>query len=463
VHTYLYIAAAVLFILGIKLLGRVRSARRGNRLASLGMVFAVVGVLMDSGTLSLWMLVTALAVGTVTGSLLATRVQMTAMPELVAAFNGLGGGASALVALAFMLKVGAGVAIVGLPDGVSLAITVPSSIMIGVATLTGSAIAYLKLAGKKILHPVSGPFRNILHILLGIGLGLACVWMVTVAGGASETVSAMVVVALSGVLGVFLVMPIGGADMPVVVALLNSLSGVAAAASGFVLQNSLLIVSGALVGASGLILTRIMCKAMNRSLLDVLVGGIGDDTVAADAKEYGNIKEASTEEVAMLLDGAGSVIIVPGYGLAVAQAQHTARELGNELQRRGTRVSYAIHPVAGRMPGHMNVLLAEADVPYEQLFELDQINGEFQNADVSIVVGANDVVNPVARQAGNPISGMPILDVDASRTVVVIKRSLSPGYAGVKNPLFEAENCLMVFEDAKGALQGMVKELKGLP
>ena len=255
-------------------------------------------------------------------------------------------------------------------------------------------------------------------------------------------------------------MPIGGADMPVVVSLLNSYSGLAAAAAGFVIGNPLLIVVGALVGASGLILTQIMCKAMNRSLGNVLLGGIGDDSVAEDARDYQSIKSTSSEEVAMLLDAASSVIIVPGYGLAVAQAQHTVRELGDLLIAKGVNVRYAIHPVAGRMPGHMNVLLAESDVPYDQLWEMDRINSDFKNTDVVIIVGANDVVNPAAREDTGPIAGMPILDVDHAQTVVVIKRSLSPGYAGIKNPLFDNANTLMLFSDAKVALEGMVKEVK---
>jgi NAD(P) transhydrogenase subunit beta len=267
---------------------------------------------------------------------------------------------------------------------------------------------------------------------------------------------------LAAGLGALLVLPIGGADMPVVVSLLNSYSGVAGAAAGFVINSPLLVVVGALVGTSGLILTKIMCKAMNRSLGNVLLGGMGEETVAKDAKDYKSIKSAQPEEIAMLLDGATSVVFVPGYGLAVAQAQHVVRELADLLQKRGAMVRYAIHPVAGRMPGHMNVLLAESDVPYEQLWEMERINGDFKNTDVVIVVGANDVVNPAARESTGPIAGMPILDVDQARTVVVIKRSLAPGYAGIKNPLFELENTLMVFLDAKEALEGIVKEVKEL-
>jgi NAD(P) transhydrogenase subunit beta len=276
------------------------------------------------------------------------------------------------------------------------------------------------------------------------------------------TIAVILLAIVAAVLGVFLVMPIGGADMPVVVSLLNSYSGVAAAFAGFVTGQPLLIVVGALVGASGLILTQIMCKAMNRSLANVLLGGMGEESVAKDAKDYKKIKSTTPEEVAMLLDGAASVIFVPGYGLAVAQAQHVVRELADLLQKRGCQVRYAIHPVAGRMPGHMNVLLAESDVPYDQLWEMDKINGDFKNTDVVIIVGANDVVNPAAREPSGPIAGMPILDVDHARTVVVIKRSLAPGYAGIRNPLFDMDNCLMVFLDAKEALEGMVREVKDL-
>jgi NAD(P) transhydrogenase subunit beta len=329
-------------------------------------------------------------------------------------------------------------------------------------TLTGSFVAYVKLGGKKLSHPLRGMARHQLHIAIGIGILLSSVWLVYAQSAWALVTATIVLVLLASVLGVFLVVPIGGADMPVVISLLNSYSGMAAAASGFVINNPLLIVVGALVGTSGLILTQIMCKAMNRSLGNVLLGGIGDEVVAKDAKDYQSIKSATPEEVAMLLEGAGSVVFVPGYGLAVAQAQHTIRELGELLMKRGANVRYAIHPVAGRMPGHMNVLLAESDVPYDQLWEMDRINGDFKNTDVVIVVGANDVVNPAARESSGPIAGMPILDVDQARTTVVIKRSLAPGYAGIKNPLFERDNCLMVFLDAKEALENMVKEVKEL-
>ncbi len=458
---YFYIAASILFILGIKGLARVKTARRGNGIASLGMLVAILGVLIEAKLLNWPLLLTGLVVGTAIGVLLAKRVAMTAMPELVAAFNGLGGGASALVAIAVLFGIPAEMS---LSDyGAMQAISLPAGILIGTATLTGSAVAYMKLGGKNVAHPVKGPTRNLVHAAIVLAIIGCSAWMAMSSGSASAIIAMLLVLALSAVAGVFLVTPIGGADMPVVVALLNSLSGIAASASGFVVSNQLLIVAGALVGASGLILTQIMCKAMNRSLGNVLIGGVGDDNVAEDARDYTNIKSTSGEEVAMLLDGATSCIIVPGYGLAVAQAQHTCAELAKELQKRDVQVRYAIHPVAGRMPGHMNVLLAEADVPYEELWEMDKINPDFQNTDVVIIVGANDVVNPLAREPqGSPISGMPILDVDYAQTVVMIKRSLSPGYAGIKNPLFENDNTLMLFADAKEALQSIVDEVKDL-
>ncbi|MCB9870273.1 MAG: NAD(P)(+) transhydrogenase (Re/Si-specific) subunit beta [Planctomycetes bacterium] len=463
-YTYLYLAATVLFIWGIKRLGKVKTARSGNQLAAVGMLIATVTAIAETQKVSWTLIAVGLILGTLIGAVLARRVAMTAMPELVAAFNGLGGAASMFVGLAFLaVNVRSeGNATAGMT--MSQLVTVPLSILIGGATLTGSGVAYLKLSGKKIVHPFSGASRHGVHAVLAILLVLSGLWMSTLAESAPQVaMAAMVIVAISCLLGVFLVMPIGGADMPVVVALLNSYSGLAAAASGFVIGNLLLVVSGALVGASGLILTQIMCKAMNRSLGNVLLGGIGDDSVAKDARDYTGIKETSPEEVAMLLDAASSIIIVPGYGLAVAQAQHVTRELGQELEKRGKQVRYAIHPVAGRMPGHMNVLLAEADVPYDRLFELERINGDFVNTDLVLILGANDVVNPAAREdKTSPIYGMPILDVDYARTVVMVKRSLSPGYAGIKNPLFEKDNTLMVFLDAKEAIQAFVTEVKEL-
>ena len=461
---YLYLAATICFILGIKRLGKVKTARSGNQLAGLGMLLAVVTVVMEQPGIEPKHIAIGIGAGALIGVVLATRIAMTAMPELVAAFNGLGGASSMLVGLAFLAGLGGG------QMELAQMITLPLAIVIGAATFTGSFAAYLKLSGKKIKHPFQGGFRHVVHLALAIVVVFMSVYISGETLPSGETLSeqdlawgAALLVAISCLLGVFLVMPIGGADMPVVVALLNSYSGLAAAASGFVVGNQLLVVAGALVGASGLILTRIMCKAMNRSLGNVLLGGMGEDVQAEDARDYSNIKETSGEEVAMLLDAASSVIIVPGYGLAVAQAQHTTRELAQELESRGVEVRYAIHPVAGRMPGHMNVLLAEADVPYEHLFELEKINSDFQSTDVVLVLGANDVVNPAAREEPeSPIYGMPILDVDYAQTVVVVKRSLSPGYAGIKNPLFDKDNTLMVFADAKQALQDMIDEMKEL-
>jgi NAD(P) transhydrogenase subunit beta len=429
------------------------------------MLVAIVAILVISrGVISWPIAIAGLVLGGGIGLVLAKRTPTTQMPEMVAALNGFGGLSSALVAMAFMLidetLKQADKTLVD--TGLVNAISTPATIVIGMVTFTGSFVAYLKLSGKKVVHPFAGTQRHLVHALLGVAAIALGTWQVLAGDHAWMTLATVLLALVASVLGVFLVMPIGGADMPVVVSLLNSYSGVAGATAGFVINNPLLVVVGALVGTSGLILTQIMCKAMNRSLGNVLLGGMGEETVAKDAKDYKSIKSAQPEEVAMLLDGASSVVFVPGYGLAVAQAQHVVRELADLLQKRGANVRYAIHPVAGRMPGHMNVLLAESDVPYDQLWEMDRINGDFKNTDVVIIVGANDVVNPAAREATGPIAGMPILDVDQARTVVVIKRSLAPGYAGIKNPLFELDNTLMVFLDAKEALEGIVKEVKEL-
>jgi NAD(P) transhydrogenase subunit beta len=461
---YLYLLATLLFVFGIKKLTSVKTCQKGNRLSEIGMLVAVVATALIETNIGWPVVLAGLLVGAGVGATIAKRTPTTQMPELVAALNGFGGLSSALVAMGSLLidpvlkdpsKALGDTTLIN-------AISTPATILIGMVTLTGSFVAYFKLSGKKLSHPLKGMQRHYLHAGLAF-LAIGCAsWMVITSNHTAMTFAVILLALVAAVLGVFLVMPIGGADMPVVVSLLNSYSGIAGAAAGFVIQNPLLIVVGALVGTSGLILTQIMCKAMNRSLGNVLLGGMGEESVAKDAKDYKNIKSAGAEEVAMLLDGAGSVVFVPGYGLAVAQAQHVVRELADLLQKRGCNVRYAIHPVAGRMPGHMNVLLAESDVPYEQLWEMERINGDFKNTDVVIVVGANDVVNPAARLPTGPIAGMPILDVDQARTVVVIKRSLAPGYAGIKNPLFEAENTLMVFLDAKEALEAMVKEVKEL-
>lgn len=459
---YLYLLATLLFVFGIKRLTNVKSCASGNRLSELGMLVAIATTMLIHHESINWPTIAAgVIVGGSIGLFLAKRTPTTEMPELVAALNGFGGISSALVAAAAVMKT-----VVDRPiaaDGPLSSVATVAAILIGMVTLTGSFVAYGKLSGKSFNHPLAGAVRHVLHLVLGLGAAGLGVWMATATGESTPLLALLLLALVAAALGVFLVMPIGGADMPVVVSLLNSYSGIAAAFAGLVIDNPLLIVVGSMVGASGLILTQIMCKAMNRSLGNVLLGGMGgEDEVAEDARDYSNIKQSGPEEIAMLLDGASSVIVVPGYGLAVAQAQHVVRELGDLLIDRGVEVRYAIHPVAGRMPGHMNVLLAESDVPYDQLWEMERINGDFKNTDVVIIVGANDVVNPAAREPSGPISGMPILDVDHARTVVVIKRSLSPGYAGIKNPLFELDNTLMVFADAKEALEGMVREVKDL-
>ncbi len=462
----LYLLSAVLFIVGLKGLTKVRSARRGNATSALAMLIAIVATLLDLGVVDYRWILAGLVVGGSIGALAAVRVEMTAMPELVALFNGFGGGASALVALAILWAAVVQRAADGTPAAVlggSNALTAFLSILIGALTLSGSLIAFAKLSGRLRGRPGWLKGRNVVNsagTLVAIGVGL---YLTFGAAGTAVAPAACALALVALLLGVLMVLPIGGADMPVVISLLNSLSGVAAAATGFVLNNNLLIISGALVGASGLILTQVMCRAMNRTLGHVLFADFGDDAAGGDDGEYHNVRSFSPEEAALVLGDAESVIVVPGYGLAVAQAQHTVRELADLLAARGARVSYAIHPVAGRMPGHMNVLLAEADVPYELLLEMDTVNPEFKTTDAVLVVGANDVVNPAAEsEPGSPIYGMPILKVADSRTVMVIKRSLSPGYAGIKNTLFEQDNNMMIFGDAKQVLQDLVKELKEL-
>jgi len=448
-----YLVAAVLFILGIKGMTHPRTAVRGNMLGALGMLLAVIVTLLITETPT-WVIVTGLLVGGSVGLFFATQVQMTQMPQLVALFNGFGGIASVLVAGVESLKLGDTDERVG-----SFAAAVAG--LIGAVTFTGSLVAAGKLQELKMFwKPWSFTGQQAVNAALVVGcLGLAVLMLFV--GSANWVFWPLII--LAGVLGVFLVCPIGGADMPVIIALLNSYSGLAAAAAGFAIDNIVLIIAGSLVGASGLILTSIMCKAMNRSLANVLFAKLGPtaDGPSADDVYEGKIKATSAEEVAMLLDGVNRVVIVPGYGLAVAQAQHMARDLANFLEAKGVTVEYAIHPVAGRMPGHMNVLLAEADVPYEQLKEMDAINPTLNQVDVAIVIGANDVVNPVANtDPDSPIAGMPILNVYEAQTVIVIKRSLSPGFAGIPNPLFAADNCLMLFGDGKEVLLDLITALK---
>ena len=465
----LYLLSAVLFIFGIKGLTRVRTARRGNRTAAGAMLLAIVATLILMGVVDYRWIILGLVVGGTIGAVAAVRVQMTAMPEMVALFNGCGGIASALVALSVVwvesVEPGTAATLAEVLGG-SSALTVVLSVLIGGVTFSGSIIAYGKLAGKVKGEPVLLPARHALNVLLLLGaLVLGGFFAFATEAPGTIALAAVVVLGLALVLGVMLVIPIGGADMPVVISLLNSYSGLAASMTGFVVNNNLLIISGALVGASGLILTQIMCEAMNRSLANVLFGGFGavEQAAGGAASEYGTVRSYTAEDAALVLESAERVIFVPGYGLAVAQAQHTLKELADLLEARGTKVAHAIHPVAGRMPGHMNVLLAEADVPYEQLQEMDHINPEFKNTDAVIVVGANDVVNPAAnKDPQSPIAGMPVLKVWEATTVMVIKRSLSPGFAGIKNELFENENTMMLFADAKQMLQQLVAEMKSV-
>ena len=450
---FAYLVASVLFILGLKGLTHPRTAVRGNTLGALAMLLAVLATLLDQRILSFEYILIGVVVGLLIGVAFAAKIPMTSMPELVAIFNGFGGVASVLVAGAALIQVQ--------DPSHQLTVSTAASGLIGTVTFWGSLVAFFKLMEvlKRLIQFPGQQLFNGLLTLVCIGLGG---WLVLEPG---QMDAFWVMVCVASLLGVMLVVPIGGADMPVVIAFLNSCSGLAAAATGFVLDNNVLIIAGSLVGASGLILTQIMCKAMNRSLGNVFFGGVGATPAASgvsDDEVYaGKIKSTSADEVAMLFDTARRVVIVPGYGMAVAQAQHAVRDLADLLEQREIEVEYAIHPVAGRMPGHMNVLLAEAEVSYEKLVEMDRINATFQQTDVALVIGANDVVNPLAREDNSgPIAGMPILDVDKSRTVVVIKRSLSPGFAGIPNPLFAADNSLMFFGSAKEAVLDLVTAVK---
>ena len=449
---FAYLVAAILFIVGLKRLSSPATARDGNRLAAVGMLIAIVVTLLDEQVVSYWIVIAGIVVGGTIGVLLAQRIEMTAMPQLVAAFNGFGGGASAFVAIAEITRGGS-----DFPH--RTLITIALSVLIGSITLTGSLVAFGKLQDVITGRPVVMPGQLGVDVLLT----LAGVTAAVLVASTGDTVYAWVLFGLAGALGVTRTLPIGGADMPVVISFLNSLSGLAAAATGFVIDSNALIISGALVGASGLILTNIMVKAMNRTLVDVLFSAFGATTYAGGDDDPDKVvRRAGADDVAITLAYAQLVIVVPGYGLAVAQAQHVARELVDLLQDRNVDVRYAIHPVAGRMPGHMNVLLAEADVPYDQLYDLEDINADFARADVALVVGANDVVNPLAREANTAISGMPILDVDRATTVVVVKRSLSSGFAGIDNPLFYLDNTLMLFADAKQGLADVVTAVREL-
>lgn len=461
-----YLAAAVLFILGIKGMTTPKTAVRGNQMSASGMLIAIIVALLDNNVVTYEYIVIGVLIGGTIGAILAKKTAMTDMPELVAALNGIGGGASLLVAASNYLESQKLAELGQFSASYDWSIAVILSILIGAVTLTGSFIAVGKLKGKIGDSSQVRLFKWIVKLCLLTLLAGAAYFAAVDPLNSDLLIAGLIVLCL--ILGICLVMPIGGADMPVVVALLNSYSGLAGAAAGFVLENNGLIITGSLVGASGIILTSIMCKAMNRSLTNVLFGGSMAESAGIsrdenDAFYEGKVKFSSADELAMLLDGAQNVVFVPGYGLAVAQAQHATRELANLLEAQGANVKYAIHPVAGRMPGHMNVLLAEAEVPYDQLVEMDAINPEFSQTDVAIVLGANDVVNPAAAQdPASPIFGMPILDVHNAKTVVVVKRGLSPGFAGIPNELFIRDNSLMVAGDAKKVLQDTISALKDL-
>ncbi len=458
-----YLISSVCFIYGLKMLSHPKTARNGNMIASIGMLLAILATIVpealsETSLLNFKMIGLAMLIGSIIGSFFAIRVQMTQMPQLVAIFNGFGGGASAFVAAESF----------GTQDSLFFIISLILSLVVGTLTFTGSFIAFGKLQGIVTTKPVTFSGQQILNGILAI-IVIVAAYMIPTSG----ITSFYVIVTLSALLGILLVIPIGGADMPVVISLLNSYSGIAAAMTGFVLYSlgdetqsagSALIICGSLVGASGMILTQIMCKGMNRSLANVIFGAVGGDSDASSGKgKQVNIKSYSTEEAAMIFDAAEKIIVVPGYGLAVAQAQHAVREVAEFLEGKGKNVLYAIHPVAGRMPGHMNVLLAEANISYEQLKDLDEINPEFEDCDVALVLGANDVVNPAARSdQGSPIYGMPILNVDKAKTVMVNKRSMNAGFAGIQNELFGYENTIMIFGDAKDMLTKLLNDLKEL-
>ncbi|HYG25647.1 MAG TPA: NAD(P)(+) transhydrogenase (Re/Si-specific) subunit beta [Caulobacteraceae bacterium] len=462
-----YLVSGVLFILSLRGLSSPETSRRGNTLGMVGMALAVgvtLATLWSSGTLdplTLALIGGGVVVGGGAGALIAARVQMTQMPQLVAAFHSLVGMAACLVAVgavyapeSFGIATAAGgiktISIIELSLGVA----------IGAVTFTGSVIAFAKLNGNMSGAPILLPARHLINIALALGLVLLIGVMIGSGGTATWAFWGVFLIAL--ILGATLIIPIGGADMPVVVSMLNSYSGWAAAALGFTLENTALIITGALVGSSGAILSYIMCKGMNRSFISVILGGFGGETAAAGggAVETRPVKQGSAEDAAFIMKNASKVIIVPGYGMAVAQAQHALREMADKLKEEGVEVKYAIHPVAGRMPGHMNVLLAEANVPYDEVFELEDINSEFSSCDVAFVIGANDVTNPAAKtDPQSPIYGMPVLDVEKAGTVLFIKRGMGSGYAGVENELFFRDNTMMLFADAKKMVEGIVKGL----
>ena len=453
----LYLIAAVLFIIGLKRLGSPATARQGNAVSGVGMLIAIVVTLVDQAVVSYGVIAAGMAVGTALGLWQAYAVKMTAMPQMVALLNGFGGGASMVVGAAEFFRAYEAGADIPTPTGTVMQL----SLIIGAVTLTGSLVAFAKLQELMSGKPLTFPGQNISNLIVFLAVLALAGWQV------STEVPLLVpfygVCAVALLLGVLLVIPIGGADMPVVISLLNSYSGIAAGMTGFVINNEVLIIAGALVGSSGIILSQIMCKAMNRSLANVLFGAFGATAGTGGAKSAAGltVKSIAPEDFAIQLAYAQKVIVVPGYGMAVAQAQHQVRELADLIEKRGGAVKYAIHPVAGRMPGHMNVLLAEANIPYDRLYEMDDINNEFDDADVCLVIGANDVVNPAARHdKSSPIFGMPIINADHAKMTVVMKRSMAAGFAGIENELFYAPRTWMLFGDAKQSLQKLVTEVK---
>ena len=444
---FVYVVAAALFILGLKQLGSPATARRGNMISSLGMLIAVVVALLDQGIVDFRWIAIGIALGGLIGVAAARLVAMTSMPEMVALFNGFGGMASLLV----------GWASIGGADGAFTLVTIVLAILIGGLTFTGSLVAFGKLSETLGSGAVLFRGQQVVNSIIVAGIIVGAVMFVM---NPVDVRWLYLVVGLALVFGIMAVIPIGGADMPVVISLLNSYSGLAACAAGFAINNNILIVAGSLVGASGIILTRIMCKAMNRSLTNVLFSGFGSAVTDTGTVE-GEVKPISVEDAYYVLEAASSVAVIPGYGMAVAQAQHVVKELQELLEQNGCEVIYGIHPVAGRMPGHMNVLLAEADVPYDLLLEMDEINPRMENVDVAIVIGANDVVNPAAREnEGSPIYGMPVINVDQARTVFVLKRSMASGFAGIENPLFYKDNTRMLFGDAKESIGSVIREFE---
>ena len=453
-----YLLAAVLFILGLKKLNSPATARQGNRLSGIGMLIAIVVTLFDRQIVSYQVIIAGVLVGTALGVWMARTVKMTAMPQMVALLNGFGGGASLLVGGAEFLRS----ELLGTPVPLVSGIAIQLAMLIGAVTFTGSLIAFSKLqelmSGRAITFP-------------GLHAVNALSFLIVIALSAYQLMTAeallwpfYAVIGVSLLLGIMLVIPIGGADMPVVISLLNSYSGIAAAMTGFVINNHVLMIAGALVGSSGIILSQLMCKAMNRSLTNVLFGAFGATTaISARSSEGLTVKSVTPEDAAVQLAYARTVVVVPGYGMAVAQAQHAVRELAELIEKRGGEVKYAIHPVAGRMPGHMNVLLAESNVPYDKLYDMEDINPEFDRTDVALVIGANDVVNPAARSdPASPIYGMPILDVDHAKSIIVLKRSMNPGFAGIENDLFYNSKTSMLFGDAKASITKLVGEVKAL-